>query len=204
MKPSALLLFITMLLNLAGFAQVHTKAVADSTEAEPARFWPISGSNDLGTLGRYAKFTDVIEKATGRPFPPNKTFLLICLSSLDSGRYDITDCTTPECRKTWIKEFVKQLGGKRKVEPIIWTPDTTNKSNNYQGYPVYPIPLYQIIRLFYRHGVPQNFGFVIVSDNRKSYLKAYNDPHDRDTSKTLMQFALDFYRNTVLRPENKP
>nr|WP_294942681.1 hypothetical protein [uncultured Mucilaginibacter sp.] len=195
MKKIFLLLFANCLLINTVWAQDKTGQGADTAE-RTNRFLPLHATG-LDSV-RYQQILSYLTEASHKPIAGDKQVFILDARALEPGYCDVTACQDDGCRKDWIKQFVKRLGGKRKVDVFIV--DTRREQvagadsvSRRWGIPYCRISVSRMIRTFYRNYVPGCFGIIVLNTNRK-YVSSYDNPRDVGiNTKSLMDSILDFY-----------
>ncbi|OOQ58127.1 hypothetical protein [Mucilaginibacter pedocola] len=201
MKPIYYLLAFLLLLAFTPpvSAQVAGEKGGDTTESKPVqRFEPMTATT-LDSL-RYQQILSYLSEAAHKPVDGSKQILIINAPALESGYCGVTDCNEDKCREAWVKQFVKRLGGKRKVD--VFFVDARQQPADAIAkrwdIPYCYISISKMVRTFYRFYVPGCFGLIVLNTNRK-YVSSYDNPRDMSGgTANLTNNFLNFYNRFCL------
>jgi hypothetical protein len=200
MKKIFLLLFANCLLINSVWAQDKTGQGIDTVGS--TNFVLPLHATGLDSV-KYQQILSYLTEASHKPVTGNKQIFILDARSLEPGYCDVTACQVDDCRKEWVEEFVKRLGGKRKVDVFIV--DTRREQvagadsvSRRWGIPYCRISVNRMIRTFYRNYVPGCFGIIVLNTNHK-YVSSYDNPRDIGINqKSLMDSILDFYNRVCM------
>nr|WP_294942679.1 hypothetical protein [uncultured Mucilaginibacter sp.] len=169
MNKFSLLLIACFLLGKVVLAQ-QTPATDADTSGYPGQNFRMLGHGGTLDSARHAQLLEFLNEATGKKQKKGRLLVIIPLSAVDSSYCNMANCHTDECRKEWVTQLVKKLGGKRKVSLfMLQTSERNDESiiNERFGFPVYQFITGKLFRLFFRTFAPACIGVTIVNKDGK-------------------------------------